>query len=309
MADDILDLRFFRDFIPSLAKLADPVSIFYETKANLTRDQVAALARAGVRQLQPGIETFSTVALRLMDKGVSAAQNVQLLKWCEEEGIEPRWNILYGLPNDAEVDYEAMSETVAQLSHLHPPQGYGAIRLDRYSPYFRDPERYGIANVEPSPAYALVYDLPKSRLGEIAYYFRFGFADGRDPERSTRRLRQVVTAWQAKHVPGALVFEDDGETLRILDRRSGSLVTSSLDGWERNVYLSADCHRRPDQLVDVGVSGGASAADVERFLLELIAARLMLEIEGRYVSLAVRAATAGVPASSASGRFEQSSAD
>ncbi len=305
MTDDILDMRLFREFIPSLAELRDPVSLFYDTKANLTRDQVAALARAGVRQLQPGIESFSSTALRLMNKGVSAAQNVQLLKWCEEEGIEPRWNLLYGLPGDSDVDYDAMSETVALLGHLHPPGGYGPIRLDRFSPYFLDPGRFGIANVEPCLAYRLVYDLPEPRLRQIAYYFQFDFAAGRDTDRRTRRLRQVLKNWQAHHVPGLLRYEDDGWRLRILDRRSGSLSTSTLEGWQRDVYLSADNHRSKAYLVDVATSSGASRADADEFLLRLVTARLMIEIESRYLSLAVRTPIGCERLPSGSGRTEQ----
>jgi ribosomal peptide maturation radical SAM protein 1 len=289
MTDDILDLRYFREFIPGLAQLQPPVSLFYETKANLTRDQVAALGRAGVRQLQPGIESFSSAALRLMDKGVSAAQNVQLLKWCEEEGIEPRWNLLYGLPGDSGVDYDGMSETVALLGHLHPPGGYGPIRLDRFSPYFLDPVRFGIANVEPCRAYGLLYDLPEPRLREIAYYFRFDYPDGGDTEGATKRLRDAIDDWRANYVPGMLRYEDDGRRLRILDRRSGSLSTSTLEGWQRVVYLGADSHRSSSYLVNIATSSGASQADAEAFLHRLVATRLMLQIEGRYVSLAVRA--------------------
>ena len=98
MTDEILDMRYFRDFIPRLAELEEPVTIFYETKANLTKAQLQLLAGAGIRQIQPGIESFSSRVLGLVDKGVSAVQNVQLLKWCEELGIEARWNILYGVP-------------------------------------------------------------------------------------------------------------------------------------------------------------------------------------------------------------------
>ena len=35
-----------------------------------------------------------------MRKGVTAIQNVQLLKWCFEYDVEPSWNILYGFPGE-----------------------------------------------------------------------------------------------------------------------------------------------------------------------------------------------------------------
>ena len=33
-----------------------------------------------------------------MKKGVTAWQNLRLVKWCKELGIEPDWNIIYGFP-------------------------------------------------------------------------------------------------------------------------------------------------------------------------------------------------------------------
>jgi hypothetical protein len=58
--------------------------LFYEVKANLSHQQLELLARAGVRWVQPGIESLHTEVLRLMDKGVAGWQNIQLLKWTAE---------------------------------------------------------------------------------------------------------------------------------------------------------------------------------------------------------------------------------
>ena len=74
-------------------------------KANLTREQVRLLADAGVRHIQPGIESLSDHVLALMKKGVTGLRNVQLLKWCKEYGIEVDWNILYGFPGETREDY------------------------------------------------------------------------------------------------------------------------------------------------------------------------------------------------------------
>jgi hypothetical protein len=52
----------------------------YEEKSNLTRRKVKALVEAGVREVQLGIEALSTGLLRLMSKGVTAAQNVAALR-------------------------------------------------------------------------------------------------------------------------------------------------------------------------------------------------------------------------------------
>ena len=56
--------------------------MFYEVKSNLRKEDVRQLREAGVVAIQPGIESLSDEVLRIMRKGVSALQNIQLLKGC-----------------------------------------------------------------------------------------------------------------------------------------------------------------------------------------------------------------------------------
>ena len=288
MTDEILDMRYFRDFIPRLAELEEPVTIFYETKANLTKAQLQLLAGAGIRQIQPGIESFSSRVLGLVDKGVSAVQNVQLLKWCEELGIEARWNILYGVPGEEPADYATAAATVDAVRHLCPPQGCGPVRLDRFSPYFADPAAFGLVNVRPAAAYRLVYDLPEPALSGLAYYFDFDFADGRDPAGYTSALREGVARWRAGHRAGGLVYSDDGETVTIVDRRGRRTTEREYSGWKRDVYLYCDGSRPRSRVEDHALERGANVGQLRRFLAELVEARSMIELDGRLLSLAVR---------------------
>ena len=70
--DTILHMKYFDTVLPRLAERSEKVSLFYETKANLTLQQVRRLREAGVWRIQPGIESFSDEALRLMKKGCTA---------------------------------------------------------------------------------------------------------------------------------------------------------------------------------------------------------------------------------------------
>ena len=78
------------------------LEIFYEVKANLRHAQLEKMRNAGVNQIQPGIESFSDQVLRLMDKGCTGFQNIQLLRWCEELDIEVAWNFLAGFPGESQ---------------------------------------------------------------------------------------------------------------------------------------------------------------------------------------------------------------
>ena len=119
--DNILDMRYIDTLFPRLAASGLEPELFYEVKSNLRFDQLVKLHQGGVRQIQPGIESLSNQVLRLMDKGVTGFQNIQLLRWCEEIGIECSWNLLAGFPGESPQEYARMAELVPQLAHLNPP--------------------------------------------------------------------------------------------------------------------------------------------------------------------------------------------
>src|SRR5262249_16220836 len=77
VVDDIIDLKHIRELLPLLSTADCDLHIFYETKANLKKEQLRAFYEAGVTAIQPGIESLSTPILQLMRKGVTALQNVR----------------------------------------------------------------------------------------------------------------------------------------------------------------------------------------------------------------------------------------
>ena len=135
------------------------------------------MKQGGVTNIQPGIESLSDVVLKIMKKGVSALQNIQLIKWCLEIGIIPHWNILWGFPNEPKEEYKQMAELLPLLFHLYPPVGLGKIIMDRFSPYFLEPLQNGLVNVRPTLAYNFVYPIDKYNLNKLAYHFEFDYVD------------------------------------------------------------------------------------------------------------------------------------
>jgi ribosomal peptide maturation radical SAM protein 1 len=289
MVDNILDMHYFRDLVPELARRKLKLGLFYETKANLTKEQLRALRDAGINSIQPGVESFSTDILRRMRKGTSAVQNVQLLKWCKELGVKPFWNIIYGFPEENPADYEETVRIIECISHLQPPFGFGAIRLDRFSPNFVFAGDLGISNVRPDRSYGYIYDLRQEELSELAYYFEHDYADGRDPLEYTGAAYAAVRRWQKEPDQKGLLFADHGDALAIWDFRTNAKRTLTiLTGYERLVYLYCDQNRPLRQIRAFLAESQHSGAPIEEFLNRLIAWRLMIQLDGRYLSLAVR---------------------
>ena len=110
MTDNIMPHSYFGSVVPQLAEEGLGLKIFYEQKANLSLSQVRALKKAGIVSIQPGIESLSDGLLDLMDKGVSAKQNLRLLRYARSAGVHLFWNLLWGFPGDRSEWYQQMAE-------------------------------------------------------------------------------------------------------------------------------------------------------------------------------------------------------
>ncbi|WP_051367028.1 RiPP maturation radical SAM C-methyltransferase [Hamadaea tsunoensis] len=288
MVDNILDMHYFQDLLPELERRRLDLGLFFETKANLTKAQVRQLRAAGVTAIQPGIESFSSDVLHIMRKGATALQNIQLLKWCKEIGVKVYWNLLYGFPGEDPRDYETTARVIDSITHLDPPQGMGAIRLDRFSPNFMQAAELGLCGVRPDRSYAAIYDLPPESLADLAYYFEHDYVDGRVPAEYVVEAEAAMRRWFAQTGGRGLISVDHGDQLALWDFRAVAVRRLTvLEGGARDVYEHCDEHRSLAALTRYATGIGLPGPELRRILDELCEARLMLELDGRYLSLAV----------------------
>jgi ribosomal peptide maturation radical SAM protein 1 len=275
VVDNIIDNRYFDDFVPMLAERALGLELFYEVKANLRRSHVRKLRAAGITTIQPGIESLDSATLRLMGKGVKALHNVQLLKLCAEEGVDPRWNVLWGFPGEAPEGLAASARLAARLSHLPPPVGGSPIRLDRFSPNFEQAAERGFADVRPAAAYGLVYPFAEESLRRLAYYFDYRYARPCDVEAAARPLEEAISRWQAEHAEGAALFATDLDgALLVWDLRPGARAAlRALEGLERELLLACTEIGAEHALVGDGPGAGARIAALEALEAEGLVVR------------------------------------
>jgi len=278
VVDNILDLKYFKTLLPELAARKLPVSLFYETKSNLKKEQVRLLRDAGVLTIQPGIESFSDRVLKQMKKGVSGLQNIQLLKWCKELGVHPIWNFLIGFPQESPEDYFEMAGLTPRVCHLPKPSGVSVIRLDRFSPNFTEAPLLGFTRLRPLPFYEFLYDLPDSARRNLAYYFSYDYKVPQNVARYADPLVRSVHAWTTTWRHAELVSVDLDERLFVFDTRPRAAASIAvLTGEDRRLYQACDA---------IADAGRFEPGDLAR--LDTLAARgLMLRDGGRYLSLAV----------------------
>jgi len=292
VADNILDMHQLRTVMPALAEAGAPYEFFYEIKANLRREQVAALAQAGVTKVQPGIEALHDDLLKLMAKGNSTAINLQLLKHVREFGIHCVWLVLVGFPGEDDRWHEEVAAWLPLICHLQPPSAVVHVRYDRFSVYHQDPARYGLRLV-PYPAYAAVYPSAPERLQDLAYFFCD--ADGPTYPADTpgiAALRRAIRVWQELFtgtLRPVLCVTDEGEGVEVFDTRPcASERRTVLTGLDAQVYRACEPPvSRTELRARCAGAGGVTAGDVDAAVARLASRKLVLEVHGRLVALGV----------------------
>lgn len=200
-SDNILDFRAYTGLLGDLAATEIDLDLFYEIKANVSRANVAALRDAGVRRVQPGIESFSDHVLKIMRKGITGLQNVQALKWLQEYGIDVDYNMLIGFPGETREDYASAIALMRAIPHLPPPNGSAiTVRVDRFSPFFEDSDALGIRDVRAAESYRHLIPPEFGPAEDYAYFFDHDQSelDAFGPE--VEAMNDVMTNWKTRRI-------------------------------------------------------------------------------------------------------------
>lgn len=296
--DNIIDASYLQTVLPVLAERENHPYLFYEVKANLRRDQLALMSRAGIRRIQPGIESLHDDVLQLLDKGNRWFTNIQLLKWAQAAGIEVSWNFLAGVPGERDEWYLELAGWLPAVYHLTPPEndGVSLIRYDRFSVYHNSPGRYGL-ELAPYQAYASVYPLPEDALAGLAYFFEDVAGDGARSACEApghRTLDRRIAEWRAAHTgnglaqPARLTARNADGRLLVFDTRPiAAGHTFAFEGLERAILEACESARTSSGLVEVLVGEGYAADQVRASTERLKELHLLLEWRGHILSLHV----------------------
>lgn len=314
--DNILDMRYFESLLPLLAQRKPPLRLFYETKANLKRSHVELMGRAGIRWVLPGIESLNTNVLKLMGKGLTAAQNVQLLKHGRQVGVHLIYSHLLGFPGELDEWYAESAAWMPLITHLQPG-GMIWLRYDRYSPYHSRAQHYGL-DLRPAELYSEVFPLAEADLAEIAYFFeRPGDVlrpklDGGDPARNLsdqpipndgpgrNAYLKAALAWQAAWYgePPVLQYEDIDQALYVKDTRAvAPEPVTTVRGLARDVLLlmAEEAFTRSQICTRLEAAKGANASAVNECVDTLIQRKLMVEVDNKIINLVLAAPLPPMP--------------
>ncbi|HEX5435214.1 MAG TPA: RiPP maturation radical SAM C-methyltransferase [Candidatus Angelobacter sp.] len=298
--DNILDMGYFHELLPALASADIDLTLFYEVKANLSRQQLQMLAEAGIKKVQPGIESFSSELLQKMRKGVTAIQNIQFLKWCREFGIDPLWNLLFGFPGETAEHYAEYPDLMRLLFHLKPPTGVFPVVFERFSPYHFDRDRFKL-KIRHLTKYRLLYPEDRIALENVAYYFE-GEWQGQEqcPEEYIQPVQNMQQEWRGYWQTNSVsfYFEKGPNFLVLYDSRplpqdkQIKVRRTVLNALQSRIYQFCDANRSFRAIYELVTEiNPLMTAEQTRTLLDnFVTQRLMFRENDRYLSLATRQA-------------------
>ncbi len=301
VTDNILGMEHLHTVIDDFSGLTSKYNIFYETKSNLTRGQLSKMAETGIRWIQPGIESLNDGPLMLMNKGNKAIRHVELLKNALELGIRCSWNLLWGFPGEKPEWYREMMAWIEQIIHLQPPNDMIQMAFDRGSIYLNQPEKYGLS-LSPVKGYQYIYpDLP-GLIDRLAHYFEnVGNRDDRRTGDATKRhpvyrqLEDKIKVWIGRfwsNERDLLYINHTGDKAwEITDLRPCAVqLFHVLQGVTKDVYqvcCAVTARERLPVIVRKATGRDWGSGDVEKAVEYLKTQRLLLEIDGDLLALAV----------------------
>ncbi|MEW6363686.1 MAG: RiPP maturation radical SAM C-methyltransferase [Acidobacteriota bacterium] len=295
-ADNSLEMRYFRTLFPDLARKRSPYRIYYQIMSNLSREQVRTMRDAGLTWVWCGIESLSDKVLAHMNKGCKSWQNVQFLKWCRQYGVYVGWYIMCDFPGEADEWYWEMARMLPLLSHLQPPWAFARVRLDRYSQYHGRPQEFGL-KLQPAELFSYIYPISPDALASLVCFFE-DEERAIDPRFETLLTRPGILAaskaaaqWKiafwSESAP-CLIMTVTDSAVRIRDTRPVAVASSFvLEGVEREIHLACDAAVGWRRLLNQMVARGHSRAEVEAAAHSLLDRKLMIEVGGRLLALAL----------------------
>lgn len=287
--DNIMAKNYLTEVFPYLDTPPN-VSLFYEVKADLSESDLATLAKARVKTVQPGIESLATSTLKLMKKGTSSFRNLLLLRNCLVYDIWPEWNLLIGFPGEEEEIYRKYLVDLPLLTHLPPPSGVFPVRFDRYSPYFVKAREYEL-DLHPLDYYELIYPFGEQSLANMAYYFKDRNLRAKYMLAAAKwvgKLRTKIEAWHKLwHDPQCvfpeLYLKSNGNQQIVHDTRSGELIEHRLTDTAVRVL---NFMIKPQRVINVAdAMGHLPGFEAASAVGELHEKGLLFQEEDRFLSL------------------------
>ena len=291
IVDNVLPKRSSKRIFTKLAGLNKDLKMFSEIRATTTRPELSLMARAGIQEVQIGIEALATSLLVKLHKGTTVIQNLEIMRDCEALGVLNYSNLILHFPGSDDQD---VAETLRSLDFAAPYRPLKAVGfwLGLGSPVWQHPELYGIKAVFNHPNWAYLF--PRNIRASMTFMIQAYRGDLQYQRKIWRPVAEKIDAWQKNYnalnrlFPGspALELRDGRDFLIIRQRRiDAETINHRLVGTSRLIYLYCRHHRSIRRIRE---QFPAFAEDkILAFLKMMVGKKLMFQERDSYLSLAI----------------------
>jgi hypothetical protein len=286
--DNIQRTKDFDTLMTGLKDLKKDLNIFLEIRAaRLRKEDYRLMQSAGVKIVQIGVEAFGNGMLQKMNKGVTTIQNVAALKYCQEYGIIPLYNIIVNYPNETERDLEETAENVKFLTNFHPPVGINDMKLGHKSGVYNKAHDFNIKEMNvPRNAFRFFPKEVWQTLLPIEYHYT-RITDAENEASAWQEIfREWKQVWEESIATPLLYFQDSTNFLTISDTLSNNSPKRILKGIEREVYLFCDTIQTKEDILKQFPD--LTPDHLEEIVNDWISHRWMFREEDKCISLAIR---------------------
>ena len=291
MVDNVLPRDTSTEVFANLERLKKDLRLFSEIRATTSWAELKVMGKAGMQEVQIGIEALSTPLLKKLHKGTSAIQNLEIMKNCEALGIENISNLILYFPGSDERDVALTLQSI-EFALPYRPLKTAAFWLGRGSPVWRNPKAYGIRAVFNHPNWAVLF--PRKIFQNLGFMIQAYRGDLGYQRKIWQSVKNKVATWHTIYTElhegpsrsPILTVRDGGNFLIIRQRRLNTEPLSHrLTGTSRSIYLFCSHHRSLKKIRDRFPTFAEDK--IVAFLKRMVAKKLMFQENDRYLSLAV----------------------
>ena len=286
--DSVQRINNFDKLMSGLKELNMDLNIFLEIRAGHLKKQDYRLMRdAGVTSVQVGVEAFGNKYLKKMNKGVTTIENIAAIKYCQEFGILPIYNLIINYPSEDQCDLKEASYNIKFLKSYIPPWAINSLKIYHGSPVYRNAKDFNIKKIK-IPDHTL-WRFPQ-KIWQTLISFNYDYTCINDKKDKILLWQEILRTWQQSgsdriHRP-LLCYQDTGDFLTITDQLSENSFKRIFKGVERELYLFCDSIQTRSAILKQFPE--ISLDHLERILEKWISNRWMFREEEKFLSLAIR---------------------
>ncbi len=290
--DNMLPLKTSKQIFSSLPVLKKDFKMFGEIRPNTPVNLLAIMKTAGMEEVQIGIESLSTGLLKKLNKGVTAIENIEIMKICETLGILNSSNLIFYFPGS---DKKDVLETLFSLEFVLPFRPLKIVHfwLGLGSPVWQYPKEFKLKAVFNHRYYSTLF--PKEIVNNIPLTIQEYRGDLGYQKRIWEPVKEKVRKWKQAYFklkgPDAepiLSFRDGRDFLiihqKIPDKET---ITHMLEKTSKKIYLYCQKTRSIDMIVER--FSMFQVDKIESFLKMMVGKKLMFRENDKFLSLAIPA--------------------